>query len=247
MSDFRISAEAVVRGNQPPDAAGRVSIRGNDFDDLGELASSYDQPVLFAIARDPHTLFAYWNIDWHEVFSSEVPSDHLVHLRVLLADGTQESSTTVEPMAANCYVPVSQARSLYRLEVGYYHPAEVWNSIATSDSVVTPPDNVAGDESIDVATIPFHLSFQRIVDAFRGAKYDGDAIAEMLGRLQERVDDPAGEAALTNTERELLRVLESGLSATETSQRAQLRSTPDLFGTRERLDAILGFGATSPM
>ncbi len=240
MTDFRISAEAVVHGNQPPDSARRASISSVEFEDLGELPRSYGRPFLFAIARDPHTLFAYWDIDWPQVFSSGLPSDHLVHLRVLLADGTQESSTSIEPLAANCYVPVSQARSSYRLEIGYYQPAEVWNSIATSDSVATPPDDVAADESVDVATIPFHLSFQRIVDFFRAAKYDGAALVRLLRDLQQRSD--SGTESLTKTESEMLRGM--GLSSSPTKALQRLRDT-EQFLTRERTEAILGLGGSS--
>jgi hypothetical protein len=45
----------------------------------------------------------------------------------------------------------------------------------------------------------------------------------------------------------LLRALESGLPETNVAQRARLRSAPDVFATRERVESILGFGATSPM
>jgi hypothetical protein len=45
----------------------------------------------------------------------------------------------------------------------------------------------------------------------------------------------------------LLRALESGLSGTDASQRSRLRNTQDVFATRQRIESILGFGATSPM
>ncbi|HKP05211.1 MAG TPA: DUF4912 domain-containing protein [Chthoniobacterales bacterium] len=216
-----------------------------DFENLGDLPRSYGGAFLFAIARDPHTLFAYWDIDWVEVFGDNPPADRKAHLRVLWHEGIEESKTAVEPMAGSQLITVLHARSSYRIELGFYAPEDVWNSVATSDAVVTPPDDVAETGPIDVATVPFHLSFQRIVDAFRGSKYDGDAIVEIVGRLQEQADN--SDASLPESERELLRTLESGLSGNASQQRARLRNPREAFFTRQRLESILGFGATSRM
>ena len=216
----------------------------SDFENLGELPRSYGGAFLFAIARDPHTLFAYWDIDWAEVFGDNPPADRKVHLRALWHEGIEESTAAVEPLGGSHLISVKHARSSYRIEIGYYAPEEVWNSVAFSAAVITPPDDVAENGPVDVATIPFHLSFQRIVDAFRGSKYDGDALAQIVGRLQHHADH--SDASLPENERELLRALESGLSGTA-AQRSRLRNAQDVFATRQRIESILGFGATSPM
>ncbi|MEY2505198.1 MAG: uncharacterized protein QOG27_1478 [Verrucomicrobiota bacterium] len=223
----------------------RMPSSGSDYENLGDLPRSYGGAFLFAIARDPHTLFAYWDIDWPEVFGDNPPADHKVHLRVLWHEGIEESKTAAEPMAGSQLITVSHARSSYRIELGYYAAEDFWHSVAMSDAVVTPPDDVAETGPIDVATVPFHLSFQRMVDAFRGSKYDGDALVEILGRLQEQADN--SDASLPESEREILRTLESGLSGTAGQQRAGLRNARDTFFTRQRLESILGFGATSRM
>ena len=216
-----------------------------DYENLGELPRSYGGAFLFAIARDPHTLFVYWDIDWMEVFGDNPPGDRKVHLRALWHEGIEDSTVAVEPLVGSHLISVAQARSSYRVEVGYYAPDALWNSVAISSAVITPPDDVAENGPIDVATIPFHLSFQRIVDAFRGSKYDGEALAEIVGRLQHHAD--SSDASLPEAERELLRVLESGFSGTDATQRARLRTSEDAFATRQRIESILGFGATSRM
>jgi uncharacterized protein DUF4912 len=238
---FVLSSRPVVPLEQRASSPGASP----DYENLGELPRSYGGAFLFAIARDPHTLFAYWDIDWVEVFGDNPPADRKVHLRILWHEGIEESTVAVEPLAGSHLIPVTHARSSYRIEIGYYAPEGVWNSVAISAAVITPPDDVAENGPVDVATIPFHLSFQRIVDAFRGSKYDGDALAEILGRLQHHAD--SSDASLPETERELLRALESGLSGTAASQRSRLRDAQDVFATRQRIESILGFGATSPM
>ncbi|MDP9099351.1 MAG: DUF4912 domain-containing protein [Verrucomicrobiota bacterium] len=219
--------------------------RERNYDDLGELPRSYGRPVLFGIARDPHTLFAYWEIDWPVVFGSNPPADRKVHLLVFSEDGSEETRVAVEPMAGSHCVAVTQARSSYRLELGYSEPAGVWNSVASSELIETPPDEVSESASIVVATVPFHLSFQRMVDAFRASKYDGHALVEIVGRLQERADASA-ESALSDDDRELLRAIDWSLSETHAIQRSHLRQSADPFATRQRIESILGFGASSP-
>jgi uncharacterized protein DUF4912 len=240
-SEFVLSNEPVV----PPEKRELASAGLHDYENLGELPRSYGGAFLFAIARDPHVLFVYWDIDWATVFGDNPPADHKVHLRVLWHEGIEESTAPVEPLAASHLLAVMHARSSYRVEIGYYAPEKVWNSVAISAAVITPPDGVAENGPVDVATIPFHLSFQRIVDTFRGSKYDGDALAEILGQLQHHADN--SDAALPESERELLRALESGRGENDASQRARLRTAPDVFASRQRVESILGFGATSPM
>jgi len=239
-ASFILSSQPVVPEKRAADSA-----PSDDYENLGELPRSYGGAFLFAIARDPHTLFAFWDIDWPTVFGDAPPTDQKAHLRVLWHEGIEESTAAVEPLAGSHLLSVAHARSSYRVEIGYYAPDNVWNSVAISSAVITPPDDVASNGPVDVATIPFHLSFQRIVDTFRGSKYDGDALAEIVGRLQHHAD--TSDATLPESERQLLRALDSGLADSEALERARLRNAPDTFAPRDRIEAILGFGATSPM
>ena len=239
-AEFVLSSQPVVPEPRASDQDTR-----RDYENLGELPRSYGGAFLFALARDPHTIFVYWDIDWGTVFGTTPPIDRKVHLRVLWHEGIEELTAAVEPLAASHLLSVSHARSSYRVEIGYYAPENVWNSVAISSAVITPPDDVAENGPVDVATIPMHLSFQRIVDTFRGSKYDGDALAEIVGRLQRHAD--SSDAALPENERELFHALEVGLPEAQAAQRARLRKAPDVFAARERVESILGFGASSPM
>jgi hypothetical protein len=239
-STFVLSNDPVVLDNGP---ARQGDLR--DYENLGELPRSYGNAFLFAIARDPHTIFVYWDVDWASIFGDTPPPDHKVCLRVLWHEGIEESKTAVEPMAGSHLLSVVHARSSYRIELGYHAPDNVWNSVAISSAVITPPDDVVEGGAVDVATIPFHLSFQRIVDAFRGSRYDGDALADIISQLQSHAD--SSDATLPEEEQELLRALESVQPDNEAEERVRLRSAPDVFATRERVESILGFGATSPM
>jgi hypothetical protein len=86
---FRISTGPVVPNGDGDHGLGL---------ELGELPRVYGEPLLFAIARDPHTLFVYWNVDWSHVFAAGEPIDRQVYLRVQRSDGSSESQLPVEPM-----------------------------------------------------------------------------------------------------------------------------------------------------
>jgi hypothetical protein len=113
---------------------------GVDFAELSKLPRVYGEPILFAIPRDPRTLFTYWNIDWASEFAKSEPFDRQVYLRVKKTDGAEESESVIEPMLGSYYARVAQPRGTYRVEIGYYQPANEWRSIATSDEVVMPPE-----------------------------------------------------------------------------------------------------------
>jgi hypothetical protein len=211
--------------------------------DLAQLPRVYGRPILVAIPRDPRTLFTYWSINWESVFANAEPVDRRVYLRVLKTDGLEESESAVEPMLGSHYVTASEPAGTYRVELGYYQPAGTWRSVAISDSVKMPPEAASENFSVDVATVPFHLSFQRMIDLFRGS--NGDSITRMLSRLQDRAltDDERG--LLSPEEWEILCALDLSLSEVETARRA-FSDSPTADRLRRRAEAILGFGATSP-
>ncbi|HYR21678.1 MAG TPA: DUF4912 domain-containing protein [Chthoniobacterales bacterium] len=214
----------------------------NDLPEAVELPRVYGAPLLFAIARDPRTLFVYWNVDWSSIFENTAPVDRQVHLRVYRSDGSEEITAAVEPMVGNSYLTVSEPRESYRVEIGYYHPAAVWNSVATSDEVKMPPERAAENVDVDVVTIPFHLSFQRLIDLFR-ASHTG-ALSEIISRLQKRAVTDQDRALLTPEEWEVLRAMNLSIDEIGAARGAFL-DRGNGAALRRRAEALLGFGASS--
>ena len=207
-----------------------------------ELPRVYGKPLLFAIARDPRTLFVYWNVDWSSIFENTAPVDRQVHLRVRRSDGSEETPVAVEPMAGNSYLTVSEPRETYRVEIGYYHPAAVWNSVATSEEIKMPSERVAENVDVDLATIPFHLSFQRLIDSFRASNSGG--IAEVVARLQKRVMTDEERALLTPEELQIFRAMDLSVDEIGSARRAFFSA--DAKALRKRAETLLGFSGTSP-
>ena len=232
-SGFRISGGPVVSNRTPAAAI-----------DQGQLPGSYGEPILFAIPRDPHTIFIYWNINWSDAFGQSHPVDRQVYLRLKQSDGSDEMEEPIEPMLGTHFLLVTQPKGDYQVELGFYNPADVWNSIATSERVTMPADSSSDNADIDLATVPFHLSFQRMIDLFRAR--NGDAVASLVSQLQDRATETEAESSLSSEEHEILRAMDLSITdLTDARRRFSGRSVDELL--RKRAEAVLGFGGgTSP-
>lgn len=214
-----------------------------DFSDIAELPRPHGAPELFAIARDPRTIFTYWSIDWPRLFEQTIPVDRQVHLRVCRGDGALEMSAAVEPMAGSSFLTVSQHHGVYRVEVGYYQPEDVWNSVAISNKVTMPADDIAQHADIDLVTIPFHLSFQRLIDLFRAS--NRDALAETISQFQSHALNEDKRDLLSGEEREILRAMDLSLIEIAAARPAFIDQA-EKETLRKRADAILRSGSSSP-
>jgi Domain of unknown function (DUF4912) len=231
---FHISSKPIVglvAADRPPDVS----------DSLG-LTRERGARILFAIARDPRTIFASWNIDWSSLFETVVPVDRQVHLRLYGADGLQEKTVAVEPMAAMHYVTTSGSHASYRVEIGYYQPADVWHSVAISHEVAMPPIGVSETTDADLVTIPFHVAFQQLLNVFRTATET--RLATVLSQFQKRALNPERRQALSGDERKILRKLQVSPSEIAAGRRAFNEIDSEKLARHTRV--LLGFSSTSP-
>jgi hypothetical protein len=173
------------------------------------LPRVYDSAILFVIAQDEHTIFASWNIDWRSVFENAMPGDRQVYLRLIESDGLEEKRVAVEPMAAMHYVTITGQHDAYRVEIGYCQPADAWHSVAISEEVKVPSQGSAEIAAADLATIPFHLRFQHLLDVL-GTSND-TPLARAACRFQKRVLNDQTPNQLSPAGREILRELDLSL------------------------------------
>ena len=182
----------------------------HDVPDGVRLPSEYGARIMFAIARDPRTIFASWNIDWPALFEQAVPRDRQVHLRVHHADGLEQETVAIEPLAAMHYLTTSGKHASYRVEIGYYDPADVWHSVAMSHEIVTPSEDIAETTDVDLVTIPFHIGFQQLLGFF-GAS-NGTALANVISSFQKRAVSAEKPQNLGPHEQRILCKLDLSLS-----------------------------------
>lgn len=150
------------------------------FENLGDLPHGYGVDTIFLVAQEPHWLFTYWDID-----IAKHPGGAAT-LRYHTPAGL-EGEIEVPFETRNWYVPVREAATDYFVEIGFYRDRK-WNPIARSVTVTTPPDGVATAETFDYATIPFHLSFQRLLDNLENAAKSGEDLLSAVSRLQQDGD-----------------------------------------------------------
>jgi len=148
------------------------------LDKLGDLPHSYGSDTIFLVAQEPHWLFTYWDIA-----IARHPGGQ-TFLRVHEGGETIEAEIEVPFETRNWYIPVKAAGARYTVEIGYYR-GSAWNVIARSVTIQTPPDRLSDSESFDYATIPLHLSFQKLMENIQTAIKSGETLIQALSRLQK--------------------------------------------------------------
>ncbi|MEP6956004.1 MAG: DUF4912 domain-containing protein [Chthoniobacterales bacterium] len=234
--EFRVSAQLVVPDEGQEVAAERAA--------PPELPTFYGTQSLTLMARDPRTLFAYWDVDWQKAFAEEQPRERKVHLRVRRADGAEESTTEIEPMAGGCYVSVQDGDTAYVGEIGYFQPAGVWNLVASSEKIMTPAEAATEAES-ELVTVPFHLSFQRMLDVFRASKYENESLTEMLQDLRGRATTGPTHESLTRQEAKISRAVDQAIEAQPKREPVAAKDMPDLWH-KAGISQAPGLGGASP-
>src|SRR4029078_2111850 len=171
-----------------------------DVHDLVTPTRLRGQPFLFAIARDPRTIFVNWNIDWRSAFEKAMPADRQVHLRVIGGEDVVETTVSVEPMSAMHYVTISGLHNSYCVEIGYFQPFDTWHSVATSGEVEMPRQGTVNLADAELATIPYHLSFQQLAVLFPTTS--DTSVARVGSEFQTRVlsSDNPNETAPSDTQ-----------------------------------------------
>jgi hypothetical protein len=151
---------------------------GADLDQLGDLPHTYGTDTIFLVAQEPHWLFTYWDIDIGRHPGGQT------FLRVYVGEDSIEAEIEVPFETRNWYIPVKVAGASYTVEIGYYR-GSAWNTIARSVTTQTPPDRISDSESFDYATIPLHLSFQKLMENIQTAIKSGETLIQALARLQK--------------------------------------------------------------
>ena len=180
----------------------QASVAADDLlNDLGNLPRSYGEEVLFLVAQDPHWLFTYWDID-----ISRHPGGPCI-LRVEHASGDLEQEIEVSFETRNWYIPVQKAGGTYAVEMGFHRYGK-WNSIARSPIVTTPRDKFSESAAFDFATLPMHISFQRLVENVSHSFASSEELLPALIKIQQAL--PLGLSSgfpLETRDREILQAL----------------------------------------
>jgi uncharacterized protein len=152
-----------------------------------ELPEAYGTKKLFLTARDPHWLYAHWDLTREQQLKLNTRSaaGHLI-LRIYAGkvQGHPICDIHVHPESRHWFAHVERAGDSYAAELGYYSPPGRWTRIAVSSATVTPPDAVSTEGDVEFATIPFEFPFARLIEIIKSAVRENLPLAQAVEELR---------------------------------------------------------------
>jgi len=158
-----------------------------------ELPEAYGTKKLFLTARDPHWLYANWDLtrEQQSKLNARSAEGHLI-LRVYASkiEGHPLYEIHVHPESRHWFAHVERAGIPYIAELGYYSAVGRWMRVASSSATFTPPDSISEDTSAEFATIPFEFPFTKLLDIVKAAVSENRPLAQAVEELR-RAGHPA--------------------------------------------------------
>ncbi len=152
-----------------------------------ELPEAYGTKKLFLTARDPHWLYAHWDLTREQQLKLNAKSSdgHLI-LRVYAAkiESHPLYEIHVHPESRHWFAHVERAGDSYAAELGYYSPVGRWLRVAASGATVTPPDAASMETEAEFATIPFEFPFARLMQIIKQAVRENLSLARAIEELR---------------------------------------------------------------
>ena len=156
------------------------------YEFLGYLPESYGSKKLFLVARDPHILFAYWDLS-HLQYQEAARAAHdgKIFLEVYVPNEGRVQQIHVWESHKNWYLQVNRPDTTFIAQLGYYRQDGGFEVIARSSEVRTPRDSLSPNTDARFVTIPFNVPFRELFDLIAAQAQPGEELAETLARLQK--------------------------------------------------------------
>jgi hypothetical protein len=155
------------------------------YEFLGYLPDSYGTKKLFLVARDPHILFAYWDlspVQYQEAARSA--HDGKVFLEVYVPGEGRVQQIHIWDTNRNWYLQVNRPDTSFVAQLGFYRNDGSFDVLARSSEVRTPRDTLSPHTDARFVTVPFSVSFRELFNMISGQAQPGEELAETLARLQ---------------------------------------------------------------
>ena len=170
-----------------------------------ELPEAYGTERLLLVARDPHWLYAHWDMTLEQLrrHNSASRDGHLI-VRVFhdQPGGELVLEQHVHPESRNWFLHVGRGGVKYVAQLGYHDRSGAWNAVATSGATLTPPDVLSSDTSVRFETIPVEVPFTRLIELVKEAVAAHTPLIDAIQELREagHVNLPAMEALAVSPE-----------------------------------------------
>jgi hypothetical protein len=148
-----------------------------------ELPESYGTGQLFLSARDPHWIFASWDLSRQKQreLNTKSRDGHLV-LRVFTKDDSDPILPDVHlhPESRTWFIHVPHPETRYRAELGYFDTQSNWQLVSKSRSTFTPSNAPSHEFTADFATIPANINFRELVASVESFISENQTLVEAL-------------------------------------------------------------------
>ena len=153
-------------------------------DDTPDAERNYGETRLWLAARDPRSLFAYWEFRPEE-HPDAIGEDGRARffLRIFREGGHAESSTRIEPGAGNAFLPVASPGTGYFAELGFYS-GDIWCFLARSGDTHTPTETPAAPAPAVFVTVPSRISLEKFRTSLAQSSLPGESLAMTAARIQ---------------------------------------------------------------
>lgn len=153
----------------------------------GELPASYGTRKLFLTARDPHWVYANWDLtaEQQRQLNASSTDGHLI-LRIFAGkiEGHPAYEIHVHPESRHWFAHVERAGHSYAAELGYYSALGKWTRVAVSSGTLTPPDAASPSDEAEFATIPFDFPLAKLMQIVEEAVRDNLPLAVVIEELR---------------------------------------------------------------
>ncbi|HXG48245.1 MAG TPA: DUF4912 domain-containing protein, partial [Methylomirabilota bacterium] len=155
--------------------------------EVAELPESYGTERLFLTARDPHWLYAHWDLtrEQQREYNRRSVDRHLV-LRVFRngVEGEPFREIHLQPESRSWFAHVGLGGTKYVAQLGYYAAPDQWVAIATSGATLTPPDSLSEDVSVWFETMPSEVQHEHLLEIVKSAVSEHLPLMEALAQLR---------------------------------------------------------------
>jgi hypothetical protein len=182
-------APAAPRHSGPGEryAFGGTGIAGDESE--AELPEAYGTQRMLLVARDPHWLYAHWDLTADQLRQHNAASrdGHLI-VRVFRDQpaGKPVVEQHVHPESRNWFLHVGRGGTKYIAQLGYFDRNGTWNTVVTSAATFTPPDMLSDDTSVRFETIPIEVPFAKLLEVVQEAVAEHMPLVEAIQELRER-------------------------------------------------------------
>lgn len=121
-----------------------------------QLPEAYGTGRLILLPRDPHSLYAHWDLTLPQqrALNRKSADRHLI-VRIHPAEVREktEVETHVHPESRHWFIQAPQPNATYVAELGYYDLKKKWTPVAVSSPATTPAEKVASDSRVEFVQV----------------------------------------------------------------------------------------------